>query len=354
MIQLERDRISDSQHADEQPFVFVDDSSVALFELACRVAKTDVPVLISGPTGAGKEIIAKVIHEASLKEAMPFVAINCAAIPASLAEDMLFGHEKGAFTGALKEKKGYFEQAHGGTLFLDEIGEMPPELQSKLLRVLQEKKITRVGGTTQKRVDVRIVAASNINLKQAVTEKKFREDLYYRLSGFKLSLLPLCQRKRDIEALSYVLIQKHSCKPFPQLKECAKAALLDYQWPGNVRELENLIQRALIMCDGKEIRQEDIIFDDDDPIHDFMNLQEKLTNPPETQISGSGFLEGKDLLIKSLRNELEHKNIMAAMELTGNRSDAAERLGISTRTLRNKITKLRALGMEVPSAYARV
>lgn len=360
MHHLEHNQGDDEKYESEQPFVFVDDSSIALFELACKVGRTDVPVLLNGPTGAGKEIVARVIHESSPRASQPFVAVNCAAITASLAEDLLFGHEKGAFTGAHKFSKGYFEQAQGGTLFLDEIGEMPLELQAKLLRVLQEKSIVRVGGSVAIDLDVRIVTATNVNLKRAVSENLFREDLYYRISGFKLTLLPLCQRKKDIEALAYVLIQKHSSKPFPKLNESARSALMAYSWPGNVRELENLIRRALIMCDGKEIKLEDLLFDEDE------EGSAENDNSVDSDVFGKQAAQphsednvyppnaGNDMLMSSLRNELEYKNIMAAMAVTENREKAARKLGISPRTLRYKINKLRNLGMAVPTAYARV
>lgn len=364
MYQLKDQIIENQADSQEQPFVFVDEKSIALFELACKVAKTDVPVLVSGPTGAGKEIIARVIHESSPRADGPFVALNCAAIPASLAEDMLFGHEKGAFTGAHGVSKGYFEQASGGTLFLDEIGEMPLDLQAKLLRVLQEKQVTRVGGSTPINVNARIVAATNVNLKQAVSQKLFREDLYYRLSGFRLTQLPLNQRKQDIEALSHVLIQKHSSKPFPRLSACAKTALQNYAWPGNVRELENVICRALIMCDGEEITRNDIMFDEEEipsgesersvsgAADAYDHLQQVDSSPEKKQAQSAE--PRSDLLISNLRNELEFQNIVAAMAVTSNRSKAAEKLGISPRTLRYKINKLRDLGMPVPAAYARV
>ena len=364
MFQLEKETLDSPADSHEQPFVFVDEKSIALFELACKVAKTQVPVLINGPTGAGKEIIAKVIHESSPWADSPFIALNCAAIPASLAEDMLFGHEKGAFTGAHAVSKGFFEQASGGTLFLDEIGEMPLDLQSKLLRVLQEKQVTRVGGTSPINVNARIVAATNVNLKQAVAQKLFREDLYYRLSGFRLTQLPLNQRIKDIEPLAHVLIQKHSSRPFPRISSCAITALQSYPWPGNVRELENVICRALIMCDGAEITQADIVFDEgDDPMGatDIFNpTQTEYHNGVEQDRSEqsdmpSGASEPRsDMLISNLRNELEFQNIVAAIAVSPNRSKAAEKLGISPRTLRYKINKLRDLGMPVPAAYARV
>ena len=364
MYQLQEKVVEDNADSREQPFVFVDEKSIALFELACKVAKTAVPVLVSGPTGAGKEIIAKVIHESSPRADASFVALNCAAIPASLAENILFGHEKGAFTGAHGVAKGLFEQASGGTLFLDEIGEMPLDLQAKLLRVLQEKQVTRVGGSTPINVDARIVAATNVNLKQAVSQKLFREDLYYRLSGFRLTQLPLNQRKKDIEALARVLIQKHSARPFPKLSNGAKIALQNYPWPGNVRELENVICRSLIMCDGKQINETDIMFDEEEITTRGHESSSSSSNEESTQFEewdsypeenqSQSLRPRNDLLISNLRNELEFQNIVAAMAVTPNRSKAAEKLGISPRTLRYKINKLRDLGMPVPAAYARV
>ena len=360
MLPVNKEPIEDQ--SDTQPFVFVDEQSTQLFNLACKVAVTDVSVLINGPTGAGKEVIARVIHESSPRASGPFIAINCAAIPASLAEDMLFGHEKGAFTGANTVSKGCFEQANGGTLFLDEVGEMPLELQAKLLRVLQEKQVTRVGGASLLSVDARIVAATNVNLKQAVAARTFREDLYYRLSGFKLTQLPLNQRRKDIAPLALLMIQKHSQRPFPRLAPCAKKLLENYSWPGNVRELENLICRSLIMCDGEDIFASDIMFDDEESqsISEIASGESEVSNNQEnyfTNIAENG--KGsenrqKSFLMSNLRNEVELQNIIAALEIAPTRSKAAEKLGISPRTLRYKINKLRDLGMPVPAAYARM
>ena len=247
---------------------------------------------------------------------------------------------------------------------MDEIGEMPLDLQAKLLRVLQEKQVTRVGGSTPINVDARIVAATNVNLKQAVSQKLFREDLYYRLSGFRLTQLPLNQRKKDIEALARVLIQKHSARPFPKLSNGAKIALQNYPWPGNVRELENVICRSLIMCDGKQINETDIMFDEEEITTRGHESSSSSFNDESTQFEEWGSYPEEnqsqsprprnDLLISNLRNELEFQNIVAAMAVTPNRSKAAEKLGISPRTLRYKINKLRDLGMPVPAAYARV
>ena len=359
MLSVEKDINEDSSNA--QPFVFVDEQSTRLFNLACKVAATDVAVLINGPTGVGKEVTAKVIHESSPRADGPFVAVNCAAITASLAEDVLFGHEKGAFTGANNLRKGCFEQADGGTLFLDEVGEMPLELQAKLLRVLQEKQLTRVGGSSTVTVDTRIVAATNVDLKEAVSKRLFREDLYYRLCGFKLTQLPLSERKKDIIPLALLFIQKNSQKPFPSLMNCAKKTLESYPWPGNVRELENLICRSLILCDGKEIFESDIMFDDeifsaeDDPKLEsatLANQEDRFQNTSDSIPCSDNQLG--NVLMSNLRNELELQNIIAALSIAPTRSAAAEKLGISPRTLRYKINKLRDLGLPVPAAYSRV
>jgi len=233
-------------------YVFVDPISQHLLGLAQRVAQTEVTALLVGPTGAGKEVLARVIHETSPRSKGPFVAINCAAMPEHLIEDMLFGHEKGAFTGAQKEHKGVFEQAQGGTVFLDEIGEMPIHLQAKLLRVLQEKKLNRLGGEVPIELDIRLVAATNKDLKKAIEEREFREDLYFRISTFKLKISPLTKRPGDILPLVMQSLSRHSKDKVPYtLTPEVQSTLVQYPWPGNVRELENVVQRALVLCNGK-------------------------------------------------------------------------------------------------------
>jgi two-component system response regulator FlrC len=244
-------------------FVFVDPVSQQLLALAQRVAQTEVTALLVGPTGAGKEVLARVLHEASPRAKGPFVALNCAALPEHLIEDMLFGHEKGAFTGAHKEHKGMFEQAHGGTVFLDEIGEMPIHLQAKLLRVLQEKKLNRLGGEATIDLDVRLIAATNKDLRAAIDAREFREDLYFRISTFRLRIQPLRERVGDILPLVAQSLARHAKGGVAlSVEPDAQTMLLQYPWPGNVRELENVVQRAVVLCTGRTITPSHLMFDE--------------------------------------------------------------------------------------------
>jgi two-component system response regulator FlrC len=246
--------------------VFVDPASRNLLALAQRVSVADVTTLLVGPTGAGKEVLARVLHESSNRRHGPFVAINCAAMPEQLIESQLFGHEKGAFTGAQRAYKGLFEQAEGGTLFLDEIGEMPVHLQAKLLRVLQERQVVRLGSEEAVPVNVRLVAATNRDLRQAIAQREFREDLYYRIATFRLRLLPLAQRPGDILPLSLQFLSQH---PAPagsrggwQVTPEAQQLLTQYGWPGNVRELENVMRRAVVISNDGVIGSDQLMFDD--------------------------------------------------------------------------------------------
>ncbi len=241
-----------------------DESSQKLFKLAKRVANTDVTVFINGPTGTGKEVLSKFIHNNSKRNEAGFVAVNCAAIPENMLEAILFGYEKGSFTGASTTNKGIFRAADSGTLLLDEISEMPISLQAKLLRALQEKSVTPIGSQTSIPVDVRVIATTNRNMVEEIKNGNFREDLYYRLNVFPLSTLSLAERTSDIIAISTVLIKKHcnEIESIPFLATSALNLLVNYTWPGNVRELENVIQRALVLSDGKTISAEDIIIDD--------------------------------------------------------------------------------------------
>ena len=332
---------------DDYPFVFVDPESVKLFELATKVAKTDIPAMITGPSGTGKEVLARVLHESSNRSDSPFVALNCAAIPDNLVEDTLFGHEKGAFTGAHQINKGFFEEAEGGTLFLDEIGEMPISLQSKLLRVLQEKQIYRVGATKPINVNVRIVSATNINIKEAIHNKLFREDLYFRLSGFVLGIRKLCERKADIEPLTRIFVQKHASVFRPEICRNAIEKLTDHDWPGNVRELENVILRAMVLLEGDRLLEENIMFDD----FSEHNAQGNQNSYPDKNSNVFDLQNSRRRFNWQPGSELE--DILDALKMHSTRDKAAAELGISPRTLRQKLYEFRKAGFSVPGAYAR-
>lgn len=346
--------MSELDPSDNQPFVFLDPESAKIFALACRVAVANIPVLVTGPTGSGKEILAKVIHETSNNANGPFVPVNCAAIPISLAENLLFGHEKGAFTNAVSSTAGFFEQAHNGTLFLDEIGEMPIELQPKILRALQEKKITRIGGTRQIDVNVRVVAATNVNLQEEIKNQRFREDLYYRLSAFKFNMPRLANRPLDIKPLACLMIQKYSTSAqLPELSECAVNKLLRHSWPGNIRELENVISRALILSDTALITADDMTFDSVDEIDQiFCSPDARIMTESYDQHYHERVVSSDFVLSESVQNA-EFRSILSALRASKTRADAAKQLGISQRTLRHKLQMYRIDGHRVPDAYAR-
>ena len=244
-----------------QGMVAADPATGELIDLAGRVARTDVTVFINGPTGSGKEVLARTVHAASRRASAPFVAINCAAIPENMLEAILFGHEKGAFTGASNANKGIIRAAEGGTLMLDEISEMPMGLQSKLLRVLQERALTPIGAQGEVPVDIRVIATSNRDMEEEVRERRFREDLFYRLNVFPLATRALCDRPEDIPVLACAMVRRHAPagQPLPMLTPDAIAALVAHDWPGNVRELENVIQRALVMQEGGRITPGDLL-----------------------------------------------------------------------------------------------
>ena len=250
------------QSLTDDKYSFSDPKTYSLVKMAEKVAKTDVTVFIHGPTGTGKEVISNYIHQNSVRSEKPFVAINCAAIPENMLEAMLFGHEKGAFTGASSANKGIFRAADTGTLLLDEISEMPLSLQAKLLRVLQEKKVTPIGGQRDIDVDVRVIATTNRNMIDEVKEKKFREDLYYRLNVFPIETLHLSERTDDIIPISIALLKRHTeMGKLPFITDKAKKILTSYNWPGNVRELENVLQRAIVLSDDKIIDESHIMVD---------------------------------------------------------------------------------------------
>ena len=244
-----------------QAMVAADAETGQLIDLAGRVARTDVTVFINGPTGSGKEVLARQVHAASRRAGAPFAAINCAAIPENMLEAILFGHEKGAFTGASNANKGIIRAAEGGTLMLDEISEMPMGLQSKLLRVLQERSLTPIGAQKEVPVDIRVIATSNRDMPEEVRARRFREDLFYRLNVFPLTTQALCERPDDIPVLAVAMVRRHTPagQALPMLTAEAISALVAHDWPGNVRELENVIQRALVMQEGGKITPADLL-----------------------------------------------------------------------------------------------
>ena len=266
------------QSLSDDKYSFSDPKTYSLVKMAEKVAKTDVTVFIHGPTGTGKEVISNYIHQNSVRSEKPFVAINCAAIPENMLEAMLFGHEKGAFTGASSANKGIFRAADTGTLLLDEISEMPLSLQAKLLRVLQEKKVTPIGGQRDIDVDVRVIATTNRNMIDEVKEKKFREDLYYRLNVFPIETLHLSERTDDIIPISISLLKRHTeMGKLPFITDKAKKILTSYNWPGNVRELENVLQRAIVLSDDKIIDESHIMVDVSCNNNLYKNFDEKIS-----------------------------------------------------------------------------
>ncbi|MGF1765872.1 sigma-54 dependent transcriptional regulator [Enterovibrio makurazakiensis] len=348
--------------ADNTDAVVADPKSQALIALAEKVAKTDANVMILGPSGSGKEVMARHIHRQSLRVNGPFVAINCAAIPENMLEATLFGYEKGAFTGAVQACPGKFEQAQGGTILLDEISEMDMSLQAKLLRVLQEREVERLGSRKSIKLDVRVLATSNRDLRQYVEEGNFREDLYYRLNVFPISWLPLCERTGDILPLAEHLLQRHCSKlgqPAPTLEPCAIQKLGMYRWPGNVRELDNVMQRALILCQQDKILANDILLEGID-WQDAGTLQNLVARNDiaEPQIQPQAIPTKLPMAStssdanESLGGELREQEFAIILDTIrvceGRRKDVAERLGISPRTLRYKLAKMRDAGIDIP------
>ncbi|MBV1907129.1 MAG: sigma-54 dependent transcriptional regulator [Pseudomonadales bacterium] len=319
-------------------------ASIRSFQLAERVAATHVSVLIYGDSGTGKEVIARHIHNHSPRKTQPFIAINCAAIPEQMLEAMLFGHEKGAYTGAHSARQGKFELANGGTLLLDEISEMDLSLQAKLLRVLQEREVERVGGKLPIPVDVRIVATTNRDLKEAIKNGTFREDLYYRLNVFPIYVAPLKERIEDILPLAAFFLERHSQQiPSCARKLSAEAAVMlqHYEWPGNVRELENMVQRALVMCDGNELCIADFDLDmciSGAPVQSVEQNADRIESHPGA---------GETQLDNRMRNEEVQIVQQVLSQQLGNRKKSAAQLGISQRTLRHKMQKWREQGIEL-------
>jgi two-component system, response regulator FlrC len=313
--------------------IAADPASKKLVELAKKVAQSEATVLLNGESGVGKEVLSKLIHQNSPRSSGPFVAINCAAIPENMLEAALFGYEKGAFTGAVKSAMGKFEQAQGGTLLLDEISEMDLALQAKLLRVIQERQVERLGSQKMIELDVRIIATTNRDLKKEVTEKRFREDLFYRLNVFPLVVPALRHRTQDIIPIAEKLIAVYSRATGQAIKlsESAAQLLIQHPWPGNVRELDNVIQRAMILKQGNEITDDDIMLE---------------TNSSVDYGSEENDDAGK------LQNDLRDREAEVILETlrchNGSRKKTAEQLGISPRTLRYKLARMRDAGAAVP------
>ncbi|MFA6240907.1 MAG: nif-specific transcriptional activator NifA [Candidatus Hydrogenedentales bacterium] len=293
-----------------------------VFDMVAQVAKSDTTVLIRGESGVGKELVASAIHYNSFRAAKPFIKVNCAALPESVIESELFGHEKGAFTGAIAQRRGRFELADGGTIFLDEIGDLPPTMQVKLLRVLQEREFERVGGTETIKVDVRVIAATNRNLEAFMEEEKFRQDLYYRLNVFPVHIPPLRERRSDILDLANFFVEKHSKASHKNVRRVSTPAidmLCSYHWPGNVRELENCIERAVLLSN-------------DDVVHGH-HLPPTLQTAEAT---GTVMKESLDAALDNLEREML---IEALKNCRGNKAKAAESLGITERIMGLRVEK---------------
>jgi DNA-binding NtrC family response regulator len=330
---------------DNRPMVVRDPAMQAVMSLADQVAPSDASILITGESGVGKEVVARYVHQKSRRAAKPFISVNCAAIPENLLESELFGHEKGAFTGAIARRIGKFEEANGGTLLLDEISEMDARLQAKLLRALQEREIDRVGGTKPVRVDIRILATSNRDLAQAVRDGAFREDLLYRLNVVNLRLPPLRERPGDVVALAEFFVKKYAAangvaeRP---ISAEAKRRLAAHRWPGNVRELENALHRAILLCAGAEIDEAAIRLPDGQPLagaDPMARTAQAASLAAETATRG---------FVGQTVAEMEQNLILDTLShCLGNRTHAANILGISIRTLRNKLKEYADAGVSV-------
>jgi len=328
--------------------VVQDESMKKLYALTAKVAKTDVTVLLQGESGTGKEVIARYIHQNSTYYRGPFVAVNCAAIPENMLEAMLFGYEKGAYTGAVQAMPGKFEQAQEGTLLLDEVGEMDLGLQAKLLRVLQEKEVERLGSPKKIKLNVRILAATNQKLKEQMEQGRFREDLYYRLNVFPINIPPLRNRPGDILPLAQELMQRHRTdgKKLPEFDSKAVEKMLAYSWPGNVRELDNVVQRALILRTGDTITVDDLVFEDAGSMMAMSFSPEPVENVCEPDLVN--IRDEKQELVglgEGVRSAEESIILQTLQMENGSRKITAEKLGISPRTLRYKMARMKDSGV---------
>jgi DNA-binding NtrC family response regulator len=334
---------------DNRPMVARDPAMESVIRLADQIAPSDASILITGESGVGKEVMARYVHSKSRRASKPFISVNCAAIPENLLESELFGHEKGAFTGAVARRIGKFEEADGGTLLLDEISEMDGRLQAKLLRALQEREIDRVGGSKPVKVNIRILATSNRDLTQAVKEGVFREDLLYRLNVVNLRLPPLRERPGDIAALADHFVKKYAkanATPERPLSAEARRRLASHRWPGNVRELENAMHRAVLLASGSEIEEFAIRLPDGQP----------LSPAPDVAVARTASMAAEAVnrtLVGQTVAEVEQQLILDTLShCSGNRTHAATILGISIRTLRNKLKEYSEAGVAVPAPQA--
>ncbi|WP_296595858.1 sigma-54-dependent Fis family transcriptional regulator [Phenylobacterium sp.] len=332
---------------DNRPMVVRDPAMQQVIQLADQVAPSDASILITGESGSGKEVIARYVHQKSRRSNKTFISVNCAAIPENLLESELFGHEKGAFTGALARRIGKFEEANGGTLLLDEISEMDARLQAKLLRAIQEREIDRVGGSKPVKVDIRILATSNRDLAQAVKEGTFREDLLYRLNVVNLRLPPLRERPGDVIAMAEFFVKKYAAAngmPEKPLSAEAKRRLAAHRWPGNVRELENAMHRAVLLAVGPEIDENAIRLPDGQPLAPADPMVRT------AQAAASAAEVATRSFVGQTVAEMEQQLIIDTLEhCFGNRTHAANILGISIRTLRNKLKEYTEAGVSVPA-----
>jgi DNA-binding NtrC family response regulator len=332
---------------DNRPMVVKDPGMLAVLGLADQIAASDASILITGESGVGKEVIARYVHQKSRRAQKPFISVNCAAIPENLLESELFGHEKGAFTGAVARRIGKFEEANGGTLLLDEISEMDARLQAKLLRAIQEREVDRVGGAKPVKVDIRILATSNRDLAQAVKEGTFREDLLYRLNVVNLKLPALRERPGDIIALAEYFVRKYATAngaPERSLSAEARRRLVAHRWPGNVRELENAMHRAVLLASGPEIEEGAIRLPDGQPL--------AAADPHMRTAQAASFAaeSATRAFVGQTVAEMEQQLILETLtHCLGNRTHAANILGISIRTLRNKLKEYSEAGVSVPA-----
>ncbi len=328
-------------------FLYRDPAMAKIVKLAEQIAKSDASVLITGESGTGKEVMAKYLHAKSKRASKPFISINCAAIPENLLESELFGHEKGAFTGAVARRIGKFEEANGGTLLLDEISEMDVRLQAKLLRAIQERMIDRVGGKQSIPVDIRIIATSNRNLEEAVAEGSFREDLLFRLNVVNLKIPPLRQRQGDIRVLADYFVDKYSKSnglPKRKLSEEAYKELCAAPWKGNVRELENTLHRAVLLSEGEIITPSAIRMPDGSELSEISRTNSIASKAAQTAQTMSNLLVGRTVA------DVEQDLILSTLDhCLGNRTHAANILGISIRTLRNKLNQYSEEGIKIPA-----